>query len=139
MTSSSSPPPPPSLTSSPWSALIGGSSSQQALKNECQVFCVRRSWTGGGLSDVHVEESSSPAGLIYHCTKLSAPPGQGSPLSQPAPHSLARLLTHRPANLISQMFLNQIHSTDFHNPAETQEGKSEFKWCDVQGSFLPTH
>ena len=100
---------------------------------------MRRSWTGGGLSDVHVEETLSPAGLIYHCTKLSAPPGQGSPLSQPAPHSLARLLTHRPANLISVHRCFSIRSTQQASIIQLRHRKAKVSLSGVtyKAAFFP--
>ena len=82
---------------------------------------------------------SSPAGLIYHCTKLSAPPGQGSPLSQPAPHSLARLLTHRPANLISVHRCFSIRSTQQTSIIQLRHRKAKVSLSGVtyKAAFFP--
>ena len=82
---------------------------------------------------------SSPAGLIYHCTKLSAPPGQGSPLSQPAPHSLARLLTHRPANLISVHRCFSIRSTQQASIIQLRHRKAKVSLSGVtyKAAFFP--
>ena len=82
---------------------------------------------------------SSPAGLICHCTKLSAPPGQGSPLSQPAPHSLARLLTHRPANLISVHRCFSIRSTQQASIIQLRHRKAKVSLSGVtyKAAFFP--
>lgn len=119
LTSPSSLSQPPSSTSSPLSALIGGSSFQP-LKSRRQVLCVKQSWTaepncqmsmwrrrGGGcesswaylsLHNSHPAISSSRARVATVTTCSS-------------PVWLAGELTNRPANLISQMFPNLVHST----------------------------